>query len=71
MAQPGTRVHHQTQAHAILGARLQRHANSVGLAAENVYKIYAESFKDQTHLDTIVHQAQQIVGEALAGQGVH
>jgi phosphoglucomutase len=35
---------------------------------ENVYKIYAESFKDQAHLDAIVREAQQIVGQALGGQ---
>ena len=34
---------------------------------ENIYKIYAESFKDQAHLDAIVDEAQQIVGSALAG----
>jgi phosphoglucomutase len=34
---------------------------------ENVYKIYAESFKDQAHLDAIVREAQQIVGQALSG----
>jgi phosphoglucomutase len=34
---------------------------------ENVYKIYAESFKDQSHLDAIVREAQQIVGQALRG----
>ena len=33
---------------------------------ENIYKIYAESFKDQAHLDTIVSEAQQIVNNALA-----
>jgi phosphoglucomutase len=33
---------------------------------ENVYKIYAESFKDQSHLNAIVVEAQQIVGQALA-----
>ena len=32
---------------------------------ENIYKIYAESFKDQTHLDTIVSEAQRIVNNAL------
>jgi len=32
---------------------------------ENLYKIYAESFKDQQHLDTIVREAQQIVSRAL------
>jgi phosphoglucomutase len=34
---------------------------------EDVYKIYAESFKDQAHLDAIVREAQTIVGQALAG----
>ncbi|HEV3237551.1 MAG TPA: phosphoglucomutase (alpha-D-glucose-1,6-bisphosphate-dependent) [Gemmataceae bacterium] len=34
---------------------------------ENIYKIYAESFKDQKHLDDIVNEAQQIVNKALAG----
>jgi len=33
---------------------------------ENIYKIYAESFKDQTHLDTILGEARQIVDNALA-----
>src|SRR5450759_1941269 len=32
---------------------------------ENIYKIYAESFKNQAHLDTIVQEAQQIVNKAL------
>jgi phosphoglucomutase len=32
---------------------------------ENVYKIYAESFKDQAHLDAIVREAQAIVDDAL------
>jgi phosphoglucomutase len=34
---------------------------------ENIYKIYAESFKDEAHLTAIVHEAQQIVNNALAG----
>ena len=34
---------------------------------ENIYKIYAESFKDQAHLDTIVSEAQEMVNKALAG----
>jgi phosphoglucomutase len=33
---------------------------------EDIYKIYAESFRDQTHLDTIVAEAQRIVDTALA-----
>jgi len=34
---------------------------------EDIYKIYAESLKDQAHLDRIVREAQAIVGETLAG----
>jgi phosphoglucomutase len=33
---------------------------------EDVYKIYAESFKSQAHLDAIVREAQRIVNAALA-----
>jgi phosphoglucomutase len=32
---------------------------------ENIYKIYAESFRNQTHLERIVSEAQQIVNHAL------
>jgi phosphoglucomutase len=32
---------------------------------ENIYKIYAESFKDQDHLKAIVSEAQEIVNDAL------
>jgi phosphoglucomutase len=35
---------------------------------ENVYKVYAESFKGQSHLDAIVTEAKRIVGNALAGK---
>ena len=34
---------------------------------ENIYKIYAESFKDEGHLATILSEAQEIVGNALSG----
>jgi phosphoglucomutase len=34
---------------------------------ENIYKIYAESFKDQAHLDRIVDEARRMVNGALAG----
>ena len=34
---------------------------------ENVYKIYAESFKDERHLEAIVSEAQAIVNNALGG----
>jgi phosphoglucomutase len=32
---------------------------------EAVYKIYAESFKDEAHLGAIVDQAREIVNKAL------
>lgn len=32
---------------------------------EDIYKIYAESFKDENHLNAIVEHAQQIVSQAL------
>jgi phosphoglucomutase len=32
---------------------------------ENIYKIYAESFRDEAHLKTIVSEAQQIVTNSL------
>ena len=32
---------------------------------ENIYKIYAESFKSQNHLDAIVSEAHEIVNDAL------
>jgi len=34
---------------------------------ENVYKIYAESFKSPDHLDRIMSEARQIVSNALKG----
>ena len=36
---------------------------------ENIYKIYAESFKDQAHLDAIVSEAQEIVNDVLKSSG--
>jgi len=32
---------------------------------ENIYKIYAESFRDQAHLEAILREAQEIVNRAL------
>jgi phosphoglucomutase len=32
---------------------------------EDIYKIYAESFRDQAHLNSIVEEAQRIVADAL------
>jgi len=34
---------------------------------ENIYKIYAESFKDQAHLEAIVREAQAMVDRSLGG----
>jgi phosphoglucomutase len=36
---------------------------------ENIYKIYAESFRDEAHLQAIVREAQEIVDEALRSGG--
>jgi phosphoglucomutase len=36
---------------------------------ENIYKIYAESFKDEAHLDAIVNEAREMVNEALDAPG--
>jgi len=33
---------------------------------ENVYKIYAESFRDAAHLDAIVSEARAIVAAAIS-----
>jgi phosphoglucomutase len=38
---------------------------------ENIYKIYAESFKSQAHLDDIVEEAQRIVNESLNSSKRH
>ena len=32
---------------------------------ENIYKIYAESFKDQAHLDAIVNEARVLVSTTV------
>jgi phosphoglucomutase len=32
---------------------------------ENIYKIYAESFQDKSHLNAIIREAQEIVSNAL------
>ena len=35
---------------------------------EHIYKIYAESFKDASHLDALVSEAQQLVDAVTAGR---
>src|SRR5204862_560085 len=35
---------------------------------ENVYKIYAESFKGAAHLDALVREAQDLVDTAIGGR---
>jgi phosphoglucomutase len=37
---------------------------------ENVYKIYAESFKGQTHLETVMREAQDVVSAAFKAAGL-
>ena len=37
---------------------------------EDIFKIYAESFRGTDHLHRIVEEAQAIVGDALAGQSI-
>ena len=37
---------------------------------ENIYKIYAESFQSETHLDTIVSEARTMVNNALGSSAV-
>ena len=34
---------------------------------ENIYKIYAESLKDEAHLEMIVNEARVVVSKTLAG----
>jgi len=34
---------------------------------ESIYKIYAESFKGQAHLDALVREAQALVDAAIGG----
>jgi phosphoglucomutase len=36
---------------------------------ESIYKIYAESFRDRQHLETIVREAEKIVNDALGSAG--
>ena len=36
---------------------------------ENIYKIYAESFVGSAHLDCILEEAQEVVGDALKSGG--
>jgi phosphoglucomutase len=38
-------------------------------STENIYKVYAESFRDEKHLQAIVSDAQAIVGPPLGGGG--
>jgi phosphoglucomutase len=37
---------------------------------ENIYKIYAESFKSQTHLNAILSEAEKMVNNALGSSAV-
>jgi phosphoglucomutase len=35
---------------------------------ENIYKIYAESFRGAAHLDALVSEAQALVNSAIGGR---
>jgi phosphoglucomutase len=37
-------------------------------APKNIYQIYAETFKDERHLEAIVAEAQEIVSNSLEGR---
>lgn len=37
---------------------------------EEIYKIYAESFRGESHLDRIIEEAQEIVGDAFRSAGL-
>jgi phosphoglucomutase len=39
------------------------------VGTEDIYKIYAESFRGQDHLDVLVREAQQLVDAAIGGGG--
>jgi transaldolase len=45
---------------------LKDYIYDLSAGTENIYKIYAESFKDQAHLDAILIEAQEIVNDALS-----
>ncbi len=36
---------------------------------ENIYKIYAESFDNKAHLNTILAEAEEIVNKAMGPEG--
>ena len=36
---------------------------------ENIYKIYAESFKDEAHMNAIVAEAREMVDRAMTSSG--
>jgi phosphoglucomutase len=63
---PAQRVVFGTSGHR--GSSLDTAFNEARILAimpESIYKIYAESFNDQVHLDAIVAEAQAIVSTAL------
>ena len=44
----------------------QGHCRPTTTLTENIYKIYAESFRGEKHLSLILEEAQAITGDALA-----
>ena len=63
--------HHRARQHAAIGG-VKVSSRGGWFAArpsgtEDIYKIYAESFHDETHLGRLIAEAQRIVDAALAG----
>jgi hypothetical protein len=54
---------------ALVRERLEADDPPRPTGTEAVYKIYAESFKDQAHLDAIVSEAREMVNAALGSPG--
>ena len=48
---------------------MQRLVRGRPSGTEAVYKIYAESFKDEAYLDAIVRDARKMVNAAVSGSG--
>ena len=67
MDDPNQRVAFGTSGHrgSSLGHRRRARGAAAPSGTENIYKLYAESFRDQAHLDAIVSEAQEILSSAL------
>jgi phosphoglucomutase len=47
---------------------LRATAGSRPSGTENLHKLYAESFKDEAHLDGVLSEAQEILGKTLEAE---